>query len=259
MNKPSESSIERWERLAEWPLTALALVFLAAYAWPILVPDLRQDLVAACQAVTWTAWGVFAADYGVRFLVAPSRTRFVRGNFLDLAVVALPLLRPLRLLRLVTLLNVVNRYAGTSLRGRVALYVGGSSVLIITVAALAALDAERDAEGTTIRNFGDAIWWALTTVTTVGYGDRFPVTATGRVVAVGLMLAGIALLGVVTASLASWLLQRVAEVEEENQTATRADLAELSAEVAALRADLSRLGASASTAGDPCTGSQVRD
>jgi voltage-gated potassium channel len=260
VNKPSESSTERWERLAEWPLTALAVLFLVAYAWPILVPDLRPSLVAGCQVVTWTAWAVFAADYGVRFCMAPSRTRFARENLLDLAVIALPLLRPLRLLRLVTLLNVVNRYAGTSLRGRVAVYVGGSSVLVITIAALAVLDAERDAEGATIRNFGDATWWALTTVTTVGYGDRFPVTGTGRVVAVGLMLAGIALLGVVTASLASWLVQRVAEVEEESQTATRADLAELVGEVAALRADLSRLVASGGpTVRDPGTGSQIRD
>jgi voltage-gated potassium channel len=116
VNKPSQSSTERWERLAEWPLTALAVLFLAAYAWPILVPDLRPSLVAVCQVVTSTAWGVFAADYGVRFLMAPSRTQFVKKNLLDLAVIALPLLRPLRLLRLVTLLNVVNRYAGTSLR-----------------------------------------------------------------------------------------------------------------------------------------------
>lgn len=66
--------------------------------------------------------------------------------------------------------------------------------------------------------------WAMTTVTTVGYGDRFPVTETGRFVAGGLMLAGIALLGVVTASLASWLIERVAEVEEESQAATRGDV-----------------------------------
>ncbi len=82
----------------------------------------------------------------------------------------------------------------------------------------------------------------MTTVSTVGYGDRFPLTGTGRFVAAGLMLAGIALLGVVTASLASWLLERVAEVEEASQAATRRDVEELTAEVAALREALSDSG-----------------
>jgi voltage-gated potassium channel len=63
-----------------------------------------------------------------------------------------------------------------------------------------------------------------TTVTTVGYGDRYPTTGTGRLVAVGLMLAGLALLGVVTASFASWLLDKVLEVEAESQAATRGDV-----------------------------------
>ncbi len=81
----------------------------------------------------------------------------------------------------------------------------------------------------------------MTTVTTVGYGDTYPVTTTGRFVAGGLMLAGIALLGVVTASLASWLVERVADVEEESQAATRRDVEALSNEVAALRAEIARL------------------
>ncbi|WP_328996916.1 potassium channel family protein [Kribbella sp. NBC_01245] len=235
---PDEASEARWERLAEWPLTILAVLFLVAYAWPILVPDLSPGLVALCQTVTWVAWSLFAFDYIARLLLSASRLRFVATNLVDLAVIALPVLRPLRLLRLLTLLNVMNRYAGSSLRGRVAVYVAGSSVLLVFIAALAVLDAERGRDGATIQNFGDALWWALTTVTTVGYGDRYPVTAAGRVIAAGLMLAGIALLGVVTASLASWLVQRVAEVEEEGHAITRADLAALSAEVASLRAEL---------------------
>jgi voltage-gated potassium channel len=57
------------------------------------------------------------------------------------------------------------------------------------------------------------LWWALTTIATVGYGDRYPVTGQGRLVAAGLMVAGIAVLGVVTASIASWLIEKVREVE----------------------------------------------
>ena len=245
----------RWEARADWPLTFAALLFLVAYALPILDLGLSSPVQQVCRAVTWVAWGLFAVDYIARLVLAPDRRRFVRGNVLDLAVVALPVLRPLRLLRLVALLSVLNRYAGDSLRGRVAVYVAGSTSLVLFVASLAALDAERGAKGATITTFPDALWWALTTVTTVGYGDRYPVTAEGRFVAAGLMFAGIALLGIVTAALASWLLDKVREVEEHAQAATRADVTTLTAEIRALRAVLAGRDlppdASAAGAGDP--------
>lgn len=230
-----ESRREHWESRADWPLTAAALLFLAAYAWPILEPSLPSGWRTICQWVAWGAWALFAVDYVARLLLSRDRATFVRSNVLDLAVVVLPLLRPLRLLRLVTLLSVLDRYAGGSLRGRVAIYVAGATSLILFVAALAALDAERGSPDANITTFPDALWWAMTTVTTVGYGDRFPVTATGRFVAGGLMLAGIALLGIVTASLASWLIDKVREVEEESQAATRRDVEALTAEIRALR------------------------
>jgi voltage-gated potassium channel len=159
---------------------------------------------------------------------------------LDLAAVALPMLRPLRLLTLVTVLGVLNRHAGGSLRGRVVVYIIGSTTLLLFVASLAMLDAERGAADATITTFGDSVWWALTTVTTVGYGDHFPVTVKGRFIAAGLMIGGIALLGVVTATFASWLIDRVAEVEEESTAATQRDIRALTMEVASLRALLER-------------------
>lgn len=236
----TEPRRKRWESAVDWPLSLAALAFLAAYAWPILDPDLNTPWPTIAAVVTWGTWVLFAVDYLVRLALSVQRGRFVRSNLLDLAVIALPLLRPLRLLRLVTVLSVLNRYAGGSLRGRVAVYVAGATTLVLFVSALAVLDAEREAEGANIATFPDALWWAMTTVTTVGYGDRFPVTDPGRLVAGGLMLAGIALLGVVTASLASWLLDKVREVEEESQAATRRDVEALTAEVAALRQAMSR-------------------
>jgi voltage-gated potassium channel len=235
----TERRRDRWEAAVDWPLTMAALLFLAAYAWPILDPALSPSLRSLCRVVTWSAWAQFAVDYVARLGLSRDRRAFVRGNVLDLAVVVLPILRPLRLLRLVTLLSVLNRYAGGSLRGRVAVYVAGSTSLVLFVAALAVLDAERRNPDANITTFGDATWWAMTTVTTVGYGDRYPTTGTGRMIAAGLMLAGIALLGVVTASLASWLIDKVQQVEEESQAATRRDVAALAREVAALREQLS--------------------
>lgn len=224
--------------MTEWPLTGVALLFLAAYAWPIIDPDLPASWRRVAAATTTIAWVTFAADYVARVSSADNRWRYVRRRPLDLATVALPLLRPLRLLRLLTLLSVLHRHAGGALRGRVIVYAAGAATLVSFVAALAVLDAERRSPDANIADFGDAMWWALTTMTTVGYGDRFPVTGSGRLVAGGLMLAGIALLGVVTATLASWLVQRVAEEEERGQAATQQQVAELAQEVRALRAEL---------------------
>ncbi len=242
---------ERWKRLTEWPLTALALLFLAAYAWPIIDTSLTPPWPAIAGFITTVTWVAFAADYLVRLWLAGDRRRFTRTHPLDLAAVALPLLRPLRLLRVVLLLAVLNRHAGGSLRGRVLVYVVGATSLLSFVAALTVLDYERRSPDANIATFGDAMWWALTTMTTVGYGDRFPVTDAGRLVAAGLMLAGIALLGVVTATMASWLVQRVSAEEEENEAVTRREIAELTAEVRALRAQLTSgaLRAQASSAG----------
>ncbi|MCU1538665.1 MAG: sugar dehydrogenase [Humibacillus sp.] len=154
---------DRWERRTEWPLTALAVAFLMAYALPILKPDLRPWARTACELATWVAWAAFAVDYVTRLALSRRRAVFVRGNLLDLAVVVLPLLRPLRLLRLVTLLSVLNRALGGSLRGRVAVYVGGATALVLLVAALAILDAERQSADPNITSFGDALWWAALT------------------------------------------------------------------------------------------------
>lgn len=79
----------------------------------------------------------------------------------------------------------------------------------------------------------------MTTITTVGYGDRFPVTGSGRLVAAGLMVAGIALLGVVTASVAAWFVERVTQVQR-SEAATRAEVEALADEIRALRAELGR-------------------
>ena len=233
-----QSRRQRWESKADKPLTVTAVVFLVAYAAPILRPDLASPWPVVCELVAWAAWAVFVLDYVARFALSRDRVGFVRGSLFDLAVVALPLLRPLRLLRLITLLSVLNRNVGGSMRGRVAVYVAGATSLVLLIASLAVLDAELGAKGATITTFGDAAWWAFTTVTTVGYGDRYPITGQGRFIAGGLMLAGIALLGIVTASLASWLIDKVREVEEHTQAATRSDVAALTAEVRALRHEL---------------------
>ncbi len=108
---------EAWERWAEWPLMVVAVSFLVAYAWPILNPDLEARWHLVLATATWVAWAVFAVDYAARLVLTDRRWRFVRRNLLDLAVIVLPLLRPLRLLRLVTLVRILNRQTSAA-RGR---------------------------------------------------------------------------------------------------------------------------------------------
>lgn len=234
----AESRLDRWQHRADLPLTFAALLFLAAYAWPVLQPDLPGAWHTTLSWVSWIAWAAFVVDYAARLHLTTDRLHFLRTNVVGLLVIALPLLRPLRSLRLITVLSTLNRRAGTSLRGRVITYVAGSVTLVLFIAAVAVLDAERHDPDANIQSFPDALWWAVTTVTTVGYGDRFPVTGEGRLVAAGLMVAGIALLGIVTASIAAWLVDRVREVEEQSEAATRRDIEALVAEVTALRAEL---------------------
>ena len=205
----------RWERATEWPLMIAAVLFLVAYAVPVLGPDLPSWLLGLCRWLSWITWGIFVVDIVVRLLLADERRRYLVRHWYDVLVLALPLLRPLRLLRLIPLLSVLNRRAKIKLRGRVGIYVAGGASLLAFCAALAILDAERSSPDANISHFGDAIWWTITTMTTVGYGDHYPVTAVGRLVALGLMISGIAILGTVTATLASWLVETVAAEKEQ--------------------------------------------
>ena len=204
-------TVERWERRSEVPLTLLALAFLVAYGWPVLQPSLDADLMTFLSAVSWTIWVAFALDLLIRLTLAQDPRRYALEHWYDVALVLLPMLRPLRLLRLLATLRILDRAATGSLAGRVVVYVSGAAAACVGLGALAVLDAERSHPGANITTFGDAIWWACTKVTTVGYGDHFPVTLTGRSVAVVLMLAGIGLVGAVTAAVATWMLGRVAE------------------------------------------------
>lgn len=231
--------LETWQRRLEWPLIAASLIFLAAYAYTVLTQPVGVAGQIASAAMTFT-WALFAVDFVARLLLAERRWHWLLRHLHELAMVVLPLLRPLKLLRLVTLLGVLQRSVGGALRGRVVTYAAVSTVLLILVSSLAMLDAERGAPDAAITTYPDALWWSAVTVTTVGYGDYAPVTVTGRIIAVGLMIAGIALLGVVTATLASWLVQRIGEEDEANQVATREQISALTDEIQALRAELHR-------------------
>lgn len=241
---------ERWHALAEWPLTVCAVLFLVAYAWSVIA-DLQGEAYEIAEWTMWSIWLVFVVDYVVSLALAPRRWRWFLTHLPQFVVVVLPLLRPLRLLRLLTLWSVLQRATGQVVRGRVAVYVAGSATLLLGIAALAELEAERHAPQALITDFGKALWWAAVTMTTVGYGDEVPVTVEGRLIAVGLMVSGIALLGVVTATLASWMSERAMLAEQLDTQVTIAHIDSLAEQVRLLSAQVEALAAAAPASDAP--------
>lgn len=177
---------------------------------------------------------MFAAEYATRLYLSPHKGRFVRSNVIDLVVVIVPFLRPLRVVRSARMLRLLRagRVGVFLMRGLAAVrdvltrHNLHYSLLFATVATLAAglvvAEVERCAAETTINSFTDGLWWAFSTVTTAGYGDAVPITAMGRAFAVVLMLVGIGLFGHLTASLASFFIRR----DEQPENAERRDIRE---------------------------------
>ncbi|MGX6604605.1 potassium channel family protein [Micromonosporaceae bacterium Da 78-11] len=237
----SEDRLRRWEDATAYPLTLLSVLFIGVYAWPILDLGMHPGWRAACEIGDLVIWGLFCAEYLIRLGLAQQRRRFVRTHWFDLAVLILPMLRPLRALRLLNALRVINRHAVAWTRGRLAIYVMATTVLIVLVASLSVLEAERGHPDTTIESYPQALWWAVCTITTVGYGDLYPATLEGRMVALALMVGGLGLIGFTTGSLASWIVDRVSDAEHRPATATRADVAVLLQEIRELRAEVAEL------------------
>lgn len=173
-------------------------------------------------------WLLFAADYFGRLIIAEDRPLFFRRNLLDLFTVVLPPARPLRVA--VMLMEALDWHTQTRPRRKLAVFIAGSATLLILLSSLAVLDAERGAEGARIQDYGDALWWSAVTATTVGYGDANPVSVEGRLVAVCLMLGGIGLIGYISGSVTSWVVEKVSDVSEATRE-TGADVDTLLVEV----------------------------
>lgn len=229
-------------------MVAFALLYLIAYAVPIAYPNSSATIQGACAVTLIVIWIIFAVDYLARLWLAPDRKEFFRSHILDLLVVALPMLRPLSMLRAIMVMQILNRAWRRSTRNQVVIYAAGSSALLILMGALTITETERDAPGTTITNLGTGFWWAITTMTTVGYGDTYPVTTTGRFIAAVLMIGGVAVLGVLTATLSSWLVERVTDEDDAEHNQTQAQLEAMSLQLQNLSKLLGNQAANPETA-----------
>lgn len=210
-----DSRALRWERRTGRVLAGASALFLASYAVRVLAHDLPQGWLDLCLAVTMLCWAVFVLDYAVRWRLSGLGARFVRLHWLDTVVLVLPLLRPLRVVQIHDAVRRRHDRPRLSLHARVAVYAGLSVTLLGFTGALAVYQQEHAAPDASIVTFGDSVWWTCATLATVGYGDVTPVTPMGRTIAVFLMACGLALLGTVTGSFGSWLLQVFAREDEQ--------------------------------------------
>jgi voltage-gated potassium channel len=188
-------------------LTFLALAFLIAFSYPAFVDPLQSSTQTLLNIVQWVSWIAFAADLIFGLYKAKDKKKYLLKHPLEVAAVLLPFLRPLRLLRVISFGSLVIQKVAIGRQFAITIKVIITSIFVAYISAVQITIIERDIDGSNIKNFGDGLWWAMTTVTTVGYGDRFPTTTEGRFLAVGLMIMGISLMGVITASVASWFVK----------------------------------------------------
>ena len=217
--KDNEELVDRIERTTEMPMLLLALAYLVCLILGY-VPEASVEVREVARFAEYVIIALFAAELAVKLALARKKLAFLRSHWLDALIVFVPFFRPLRFVRFVPMLlkslRALQRILGPY-QGAYVLLVGTLSVFI---SALLATTFEQRADGG-IHNFVDALWWAIETMTTVGYGDIVPVTTAGRAIGVYLMVVGIALFGVLTASVAAYF---VGETEEAAQGPTNKEL-----------------------------------
>ena len=208
---------------------------------------------------------IFLADFTMNLIGSkPKRAYFVtRRGWLDL-LGSIPsfgflqftaLFRLARLSRLARITRIMRGQAGKDLvidvlknRSQYATFItvllGG---MVLSIASILVLNEESRAPGANIKTGGDALWWAVVTITTVGYGDFYPVTTLGRITGFWVMVAGIGIIGALASILASLLVSPSTSDEAEDaaqEAANDAAVAAIAQELTGLRADIAALQAS---------------
>ncbi len=234
--------LNSYENKTAWTMVILSIVYLVLYSFYVLEPDLTDAQQAWLNTGMNIIWFTFIADLLIRATLAPHFFAYLVHHPIDVIAVAIPALRVLRVLRVLTAGQwLISR--GSRLRfGRTATAVVIAVIFISYLSALAVLNAERSSPGSNIETFPEALWWSVVTMSTVGYGEYYPVTVNGRIIATGVMVVGISLLGLVGASVASSVISRLSGKTQEGQDEVKAQILALTNEVAALRQELADAG-----------------
>ena len=197
------TAVEENTLVEEMTSSSTALAVLAVASLLVYILTAALDVSPWWQTpFEWTVWAVFAVEYlyRLRTVGRGNRVGWVKAHPLELAAVAVPTFRVLRVISTFASLFVTAQRAKAE---RFMVATAMTATIVILTAAAAVLNAERGVEGANIAGYDDAVWWAVSTVTTAGYGDTFPVTDEGRLIAGLLMLVGIGLVGSVIGAVTS--------------------------------------------------------
>lgn len=231
-------------------ILALSLLSLANWVLYFVLND--QNVIRVIYIVDLLLSVIFLADFLYRLFTAESKSRyfFRQLGWLDL-LGSLPfpqvkiarlgrVIRAFFLLRKLGFRQVLREFIHN--RAESAVYiVAFLIILVLEFGSACILAAEQDASGSNIETAGDAIWWSIVTMSTVGYGDYSPVTQRGRIIGIFVIIVGVALFGVVTGFLANKFVGSDEEVPAAAETkSSPADLAALLDEMRALRAEQER-------------------
>jgi voltage-gated potassium channel len=214
------ATLESYTGVVDGPLFGLSVAFLLAWTLIAAVSDMPEAVRVLLWGLVIAAWIVFAADLVVRLVLTPQRWRWAARHPLEVLGVIIPPLYPFKVLTVIT--------RDTFRLGSKGLLKTGQAVVIAATVltwtcSVAVLQFEEGAPGASIKNFGDSVWWACVTVTSVGYGDYAPVTTPGRYVGGLLMFAGLALIGVITATVAAWIISLTSADPAQPQVVPLAD------------------------------------
>ena len=231
-----EKNLAAWEERSSRPMFVASVLYLLAFAAPIMSTRIQEPYDGYLNILQLILWGLFAADYCIRLYLAPRRLYFITHNLMNLAIVLLPAWRIVSFLAMIYM-TANRQYKRLS---ELAVKLFGYTAIFIIMFALAIYSVESSEPGAMIRDLPTAYWWTFTTLATVGYGDVYPVTGIGRVIAVVVMLYGVGMVAVATGALASWIIEKIGGREEQEYPATKADVDDLRQEISELRALLAR-------------------
>jgi len=223
-----EELLHRIERITEMPLLILSFVMIPLLIGPIIW-ELSPQEESTFLILDYFIWALFAVDLIIKMAISPHRLNYLRRHWLEVLVVVVPFFRPLRILRIFIFGS--RAWAGARRLVNVDfIIIYGIGLVVIAATIVASVEG---GEGASINSFADALWWAVVTITTVGYGDMVPLTLAGRAVAFILMLGGIAFFSGVTANLASFLVR--------SHDTEKKEISQLVKEVEGLRQELAKL------------------
>lgn len=200
---------QRFENFTAWPVFVASIVFFAATVALLSGSLHSRDLIHAAQVVAIVAYALVVLDFLVRMAIARKALRgFLRRYWVEVVALLLPLLRPFVIVLYLWRLPAFRR-SGATLRARLLITTFLFMFMFVYFISSAVWLVERGTPGANIVNLDDAIWWGFATLSTVGYGDFVPITAIGRILAVCLMLGGIAIVGTTTALIVSVLSEQL--------------------------------------------------